>query len=189
MQGWIVKHKTAILGCLTALSGASAAFLDSLFILDAWLAVGWRRPVQDWMTNHGAGYLAGYFGILYIHIPAILLALIGGAVVGLLLFRRWWQFSLLYAGSMFASPYLLMTIDGSVMFLVNSLGVSSLLQVALLEAVYIPSALGGAWLASRPKRRHAELLATNRCLKCSYDLTGNESGICPECGEPITTEE
>lgn len=22
------------------------------------------------------------------------------------------------------------------------------------------------------------------CLKCGYDLTGNESGVCPECGSP-----
>ena len=22
------------------------------------------------------------------------------------------------------------------------------------------------------------------CLKCGYDLTGNVSGICPECGTP-----
>jgi len=25
------------------------------------------------------------------------------------------------------------------------------------------------------------------CPKCDYDLTGNSSGICPECGEAITT--
>ncbi len=24
-----------------------------------------------------------------------------------------------------------------------------------------------------------------RCSKCDYDLTGNESGICPECGTKI----
>ncbi|MEM9252097.1 MAG: hypothetical protein AAGB29_07080 [Planctomycetota bacterium] len=23
------------------------------------------------------------------------------------------------------------------------------------------------------------------CHKCEYDLTGNESGCCPECGEPV----
>ena len=23
------------------------------------------------------------------------------------------------------------------------------------------------------------------CSKCGYDLTGNESGVCPECGEPV----
>lgn len=24
-----------------------------------------------------------------------------------------------------------------------------------------------------------------RCLNCGYNLTGNESGVCPECGKPI----
>ena len=24
------------------------------------------------------------------------------------------------------------------------------------------------------------------CAKCSYDLTGNASGVCPECGTPVT---
>ena len=23
------------------------------------------------------------------------------------------------------------------------------------------------------------------CRKCGYDLTGNESGVCPECGTPV----
>ena len=26
------------------------------------------------------------------------------------------------------------------------------------------------------------------CLKCGYDLTGNESGKCPECGEAIDAD-
>lgn len=25
-----------------------------------------------------------------------------------------------------------------------------------------------------------------RCLRCGYDLRGNESGICPECGEEVS---
>ena len=25
----------------------------------------------------------------------------------------------------------------------------------------------------------------NQCAKCEYDLTGNVSGVCPECGTPI----
>jgi len=24
------------------------------------------------------------------------------------------------------------------------------------------------------------------CQKCLYDLTGNISGICPECGKPVS---
>lgn len=27
------------------------------------------------------------------------------------------------------------------------------------------------------------------CLKCDYDLTGNESGVCPECGTAIASQE
>ena len=26
------------------------------------------------------------------------------------------------------------------------------------------------------------------CLKCGYDLTGNESGVCPECGTKVEKE-
>ncbi|UCE59492.1 MAG: hypothetical protein JSU63_18865 [Phycisphaerales bacterium] len=26
------------------------------------------------------------------------------------------------------------------------------------------------------------------CIECGYDLTGNESGVCPECGEPVADE-
>ncbi|RIK65234.1 MAG: hypothetical protein DCC65_12975 [Planctomycetota bacterium] len=28
-------------------------------------------------------------------------------------------------------------------------------------------------------------LVMNRCVHCGYDLTGNPSGACPECGTPI----
>lgn len=28
----------------------------------------------------------------------------------------------------------------------------------------------------------------NRCVECNYDLTGNRSGSCPECGKPIATD-
>lgn len=31
-------------------------------------------------------------------------------------------------------------------------------------------------------RRHRQ------CMKCSYDLSGNTSGICPECGEPVPSK-
>lgn len=31
-------------------------------------------------------------------------------------------------------------------------------------------------------------LAGNRCLRCGYDLTGNLSGTCPECGGDINSD-
>ena len=33
------------------------------------------------------------------------------------------------------------------------------------------------------------LPSPGRCARCRYDLTGNVSGVCPECGTPIPEEE
>lgn len=39
------------------------------------------------------------------------------------------------------------------------------------------------WLSSwRSRNRRSSLLRNNQCLGCEYDLTGNVSGFCPECG-------
>ena len=36
-----------------------------------------------------------------------------------------------------------------------------------------------------PGRRRRYRREHNWCVKCSYDLTGNTSGICPECGTRV----
>lgn len=41
------------------------------------------------------------------------------------------------------------------------------------------------WRGYRRYRREG----TNRCLECGYDLTGNISGVCPECGAGVPTQE
>ncbi len=41
----------------------------------------------------------------------------------------------------------------------------------------------GIFLAQRLIRKRRD--ARNRCVNCDYDLTGNTSSICPECGEKI----
>ena len=56
------------------------------------------------------------------------------------------------------------------------------MSVPLLIAL---SALLPLWRAASWLRRH--LIRRRRpgtCRKCDYDLTGNVSGICPECGAP-----
>jgi hypothetical protein len=42
------------------------------------------------------------------------------------------------------------------------------------------------WTWRERRRRHlaARRLARGQCPSCSYDLTGNTSGVCPECGNP-----
>ncbi len=49
--------------------------------------------------------------------------------------------------------------------------------------------LSAAWLTVsiariiRRRREHKVRLKRGLCLKCSYDLRGNETGVCPECGK------
>lgn len=41
-------------------------------------------------------------------------------------------------------------------------------------------------LSERQLSRRHRWAALHRCLRCGYDLRGNVSGICPECGKPIS---
>lgn len=49
------------------------------------------------------------------------------------------------------------------------------------------------WLVRRRIARNLRLELTRRglptCLGCGYDLTGNVSGVCPECGKSINALE
>ncbi len=49
------------------------------------------------------------------------------------------------------------------------------MQLIMLASVFSVSFL---WWFDRPK------YPPSHCPKCGYDLTGNVSGVCPECGEP-----
>jgi hypothetical protein len=44
----------------------------------------------------------------------------------------------------------------------------------------LPFAVPTAISFWRDRRRHAP---PHCCQSCGYDLTGNTSGVCPECGE------
>jgi hypothetical protein len=45
---------------------------------------------------------------------------------------------------------------------------------AILPAMWLVLAGRNRWWSAR-----------NRCTACGYNLTGNTSGICPECGTPV----
>jgi len=48
--------------------------------------------------------------------------------------------------------------------------------------LFVPS----MWVRRKWKSR---VTPNGACGKCGYDLTGNTSGVCPECGERIKTRE
>ncbi|HVP13635.1 MAG TPA: hypothetical protein VMV94_20845 [Phycisphaerae bacterium] len=140
-----------------------------------WMGLGWRRPVQDWMVAHGVGAYAGHYGLFDCFIPEIILNLFGGAFVGLCCFRRWPRYALLAGATNFAIGYVSFIQDGS-----------PFSMLVLYHLMIIPFAICGAWLAPGRRRRYkAWLAAEGFCKTCGYNLTGNTSGRCPECGTAI----
>lgn len=58
----------------------------------------------------------------------------------------------------------------------NSIGQVVTIPLWTVAALLVPMYL---WRTNRLRRRFARV---GHCPKCGYDLTGNESGVCPECG-------
>jgi ABC-type ATPase with predicted acetyltransferase domain len=59
----------------------------------------------------------------------------------------------------------------------------------LLRVAAILTLLPLVWLYGLHWRdRRAQRIAAGRCATCGYSLTGNLSGICPECGTRVGYE-
>ena len=59
---------------------------------------------------------------------------------------------------------------------------AQVIGIPLWEAVSLSSIAPVIWLALMTRVRH---FAPGHCQQCGYDLTGNVSGVCPECGTPV----
>ena len=56
--------------------------------------------------------------------------------------------------------------------------------VAVLEAVSV-GCIAGLIYAFARRRSRSGVLPVGHCTRCGYNLQGNVSGTCPECGTPI----
>ena len=56
--------------------------------------------------------------------------------------------------------------------------------VEALTVEYPPVAIG--IVAYDRRRLRLDRTASGECVTCGYNLTGNTSGVCPECGTPTT---
>ncbi len=69
--------------------------------------------------------------------------------------------------------------------ILSNLLLRHLARLAIGIVVIVPVAMA-AWGICRAVRGRVFLQDGSLCGKCAYDLTGNESGVCPECGTPIS---
>ncbi len=163
---------------LSAACGVAADYLVALVLLDLILPL--RRPVQDWLSNHGMGRLAGHYGMVNLHLPTALLSLIAGVVMGVVAPRSCVRLVLCYAaGSIVLGIW-------SSWSLRHILSISPILILYQLAAV-VPCAFFTCWVCSRRSIRRLHRQEHNLCVKCGYDLRGSDER-CPECGHKMNTE-
>ena len=70
-------------------------------------------------------------------------------------------------------------------FGLSKVGTGTILKIPNWFFALLFSILPVVWFVGRKKRRLAFL---GKCPSCGYDLTGNESGECPECGVATKAE-
>lgn len=117
-----------------------------------------------------------------------LLHFLYGAVIGAFTRSRWRRFAIIFILTLFARPYFVWPRD--FLAIVHSYGWKALGFWAFVYFLQIaPAVILGAWLASSPrKRRRERRRAAQLCEACGYSLSGNTSGVCPECGMSTSQE-
>ncbi len=125
-----------------------------VWVVSAW----WQVPLRQGGSRGAYGVGAGQLLVTW---PMRTQPPSGGMRVEAIELRfsgfNWW----------FASSRLSVVVKGTTLHLV------AVPIWTLALAAGVPS----AWLWYRDRRR-----APGLCITCSYDLRGNESGVCPECG-------
>ncbi|MCK4623880.1 MAG: hypothetical protein KAV00_01105 [Phycisphaerae bacterium] len=69
----------------------------------------------------------------------------------------------------------------------NALANSGTIIEAVGALTFLPAFVTWAFCLPRNIKHYrvSRRMGDSRCLKCGYSLTGNTSGVCPECGEAI----
>ncbi len=108
-------------------------------------------------------------------------------------FRRWWHgflFGAIYGGTILPIAALVASVISYFGFArVRPPRLSAMLKPELVSVV-----LGGGlfvllWVASRTSRGKLQIVDGTLCPGCGYNLVGNTTYICSECGQPFTLEE
>lgn len=95
-----------------------------------------------------------------------------------------------------ALTFVVVAVAGYIPVLLGSLVLASVLRMSAPVAdTALKIALGAlavcsaavAWMAYRAMRFDPIGPGEGRCRACGYDLTGNQSGVCPECGAKVET--
>lgn len=167
------------------LLGMVAICVSTLYLDSVWMNLGLRRPLQNWMSGHGLGAYAGKAGIVHLEVPNMLLASVGGAILARVFFVRWLSVALLFSAILCLGPWIVWAMtSGS--WSIHPWSVQ--IRAIAFSTIPIPFGVIVARIASRSLQQRESRRRRGLCLRCGYDLGGNTSGVCPECGTAVTQQ-
>jgi len=160
-----------------ALVAGVAAFGLYIILFDILAFFPAARFLSSLLRQHGV-QLADRYWLVFRHLLEAIFVTAAGVVVGRIAWRHWRHFALIFAVGFLMLPIMILAPRCT-----DRTRPREWVQWSLMVAVPTPFILLGAWSSSRPRRRRAlEWEQRGLCMRCSYDLTGNVSGVCPECG-------
>ena len=166
--------------------GAAAELINDFVLYEAWFALGWRKPVANWLSSHGWSQLAGYWSLLWLHLPDYLLAIGLGLVVAWRAGDRWIGATCWCALGFLVTPHLVLLIVGFNPW--SAFGAEVVTRVLAWKVVSVVMMLVSAAVVARVRRHRDRDLPEHACANCGYDLRGTLAAgreNCPECGQSV----
>lgn len=168
-------------GALSLTAGALGDLWIAPLMLRAWASLEILRPIMQWLFTRGLGDVVPYYAQFYFRVPSLVINALAGVCIGLLCSRRCALLAGLYGTGSLASYLLYLLYGGSP----YSLSASSLVKLGVWALAFASIPVWVALLVSRRRRRLRARMTQGLCVYCGYNLTGNVSGVCPECGSAV----
>ena len=150
---------------LWGLLGLLYGFLLLPLLAVTWMGFGLSWGVFDW-AKRTLGSAAVYLVYIFGSLPTIVLGVSAGCAIALTAKHR-----PLRACCVFATVACFFPLVCSGTFY---------MAIAVEQVVGLAVTILAGWLVVRARRPQP-----GHCVNCKYDLTGDVSGVCPECGCPV----
>lgn len=162
--------------------------ISGLTDFGVWHLVMYLLPssgIRHGCTSLGiAPNVVAWASVVYLQVPLYLMAAIGGGLLGYVHADKWLRAAVLFGLTMVVAEMLWPTVIGiPTRRWPNPLWIFSITTV--LDTIAVPCAVAGAWVIARSRLKYSDRLHSGHCRQCGYDLTGNRSGVCPECGAGV----
>lgn len=148
------KAKTAALASMLFIAGLAAAYLDAAYLTHPWHQAGVHDPVSTWLSTVGLDDLGGCWSIVWIYLPAWMISLSVGLLLGLFVRAD----LLVLFGLSFCAGFVLLPQIASVAGRNTwTLGATAIVGSFLWNAVSLPIAVLGGTLSMRRRIVRAKI--------------------------------